>query len=113
MLAALSGVQPVPPHGVAATHAARGNTGPAPCCKVHASANRGLWTAPEEVLFLHIVLFHRISFHAVLRHAVLRHPLSILSFEMLSFVIVSFFMSSAAKAVGENAMAKPSVAATT
>src|SRR5580704_661223 len=34
-----------------------------------------------------------------------------LSFDMLSLVIVSFFMSSAAKAAGANAMAKPSVAA--
>ena len=31
-----------------------------------------------------------------------------LSFDMLSLVIVSFFMSSAAKAAGANAMAKPS-----
>ena len=37
--------------------------------------------------------------------------LSILSFDMLSLVIVVFFMSSAAKAAGANAMAKPSDAA--
>ena len=113
MLAALSGVQPVRlmgwppriPRGATRGlhHAAWGTRFRKP----------GALDRAEEVLFLHIVLFHRISFHAVLRRAVLRHPLSILSFEMLSFVIVSFFMSSAAKAVGENAMAKPSVAATT
>ena len=47
-------------------------------------------------------------FSCFLRHAVLVFFLFILSFDMLSLVIVSFFMSSAAKAAGANAMAKPS-----
>ena len=71
MLAALSGVQPVPPHGVAATHAARGNTGPAPCCMGYTLPQTGGFGPRPRKCYFFISSFFIVS-------------LFMLSFDMLS-----------------------------